>query len=81
MGLAEKLTTTPKPQTGLPCSIGALLARLEGAERDALNAMLYELGWSARRIYDACASEGYDVGQQTINRHRSQSCRCFKVVA
>lgn len=77
MGLAEKLTTTPARVNGLPCSVGALLDRLEGNERDALHAMLYELGWSARRIYDAVTAEGYDIGMQTINRHRSQACRCF----
>lgn len=81
MGLADKLTTSSKPQHGLPCSVGALLDRLEGAEREALHAMLYELGWSASRIYDALTDEGYDVGRQTINRHRSQACRCFQAAA
>ena len=78
MSLAGKLTTQPQRVHGLPCSVGALLDRLEGAERDALHAMLYELGWSARRIYDAVTAEGYDIGLQTVNRHRSQACRCFR---
>ena len=78
MALADRLQNTPQRIAGLPCSVGALEERLDGKEADALNAMLHELGWSAERIYVALTAEGYDVGRQTINRHRSRSCRCFK---
>lgn len=78
MALSDRLQDTPQRIAGLPCSIGALEDKLEGEERRALDAMLHELGWSAERIYAALAAEGYDVGRQTINRHRSRSCRCFK---
>lgn len=81
MALADRLSNTPQRIHGLPCSIGALEDRLEGDERKALDAMLHELGWSANRIYAALTAEGYDVGQQTINRHRSKACRCFKAGA
>lgn len=81
MALADRLNTTPQRIHGLPCSIGALEDRLDGAEREALDAMLHQLGWSAQRIYDALTAEGYDVGQQTINRHRSKACRCFRSVS
>lgn len=81
MALADRLNNTPQRIAGLPCSIGALEDRLDGAERDALDAMLHGLGWSAERIYTALTAEGYDVGRQTINRHRSRSCRCFKAAS
>ena len=81
MALADRLDTTPQRISGLPCSVGALIERLQGEERVALNAMLYELGWSQRRIYEALSAEGHDVGLQTVNRHRSRSCRCFKASA
>jgi hypothetical protein len=81
MALSDRLQDTPQRQHGLPCSVGALEERLQGAEADALNAMLHTLGWSARRVYEALLAEGYEVGQQTINRHRSRSCRCFKAAA
>jgi hypothetical protein len=81
MALQDRLTDTPQRVAGLPCSIGSLEERLTGAEADALNAMLYTLGWSARRIFDALAAEKHEVGMQTINRHRSRSCRCFKAAA
>lgn len=57
--------------------MGALLERLDPAERDALNAMLYELSWSGTQIHSALAAEGYEVGKQTVNRHRGKQCRCF----
>lgn len=81
MALADRLKDTPRRAPGLPCSIGALEEKLQGKEADALNAMLYTLGWSAASIYDALTAEGYDVGRQTVNRHRSRACRCFQAAA
>ncbi len=81
MALADRLESTPQRIHGLPCSIGALLDRLPDDEAAALNRMLHELGWPASRIYDALAAEGHEVGRQTIGRHRSRACRCFKAAA
>lgn len=82
MALADKIANPPADVIhGLPCSIGALIAQLDGAELDALNAMLYELGWNAGQIYDALRDEGYVVGRQSVNRHRGRKCRCFKQAA
>ena len=77
MALTERLSDTPKRNTGRPCSIGALEDQLEGPELDALHAMLYQLGWSGRRVHDALTAEGFVVGQQQVNRNRSKACRCF----
>ena len=79
MALTERLTEKKRKPTGTPCSVGELLAALPDSERDALHAMLYELGWSWSRIHDALAAEGHHVSGQQINRHRSQACRCWKV--
>lgn len=81
MALTDRLDDTPQRQPGLPCSMGALIDMLDGDEAAALNKMLHELGWSAARIYDALAAEGHEVGRQTIGRHRSRACRCFKAAA
>lgn len=82
MALADRLQdATPRRMTGVPCSIGALVDTLEGAELEALNAMLFELGWPQRRIWDALAAEGHHVSLQQVNRHRSRACRCFTVAA
>ena len=79
MALADRILEQPDIIHGLPCSIGALLARLDGAERDALLTMLgtpEQRGWSQGQIYDALTAEGYTVGRQSINRHRAGTCRC-----
>lgn len=81
MALSDRLDSTPPRQSGLPCSVGALLESLDDTEAAALTDMLHTLGWSAARIYDALQAEGYEVGRQTIGRHRSRACRCFKAAA
>lgn len=78
MALSDRLNAPVPTPAGMPCSIGALLDTLDGAERDALNAMLYELRWNATQVYDALVGEGYTVGRQSINRHRGKKCRCFR---
>jgi hypothetical protein len=82
MALADKIAAPPPPTVhGLPCSIGSLIAQLDGPELAALNTMLYDLGWNAGQVYDALRDEGYAVGRQSINRHRGRKCRCFKDAA
>ena len=76
MALAERLNNTPRNQSGTPCSVGALLATLEGDELDALKTMLGSREWSQAMVYDALVAEGYVVGFQSINRHRGGKCRC-----
>ena len=78
MALADRLDQQPRRTTGKPCSVGALEETLEGKESDALHSMMYELGWSQAAIFEALTEEGHVVGEQTINRHRSRGCRCFK---
>jgi hypothetical protein len=76
--LADRIGEDPRRRTGLPCSVAELEESLDGKEADALHAMLYTLGWSQEKIYAALRDEGHSVGKQTINRHRSRSCRCFQ---
>lgn len=79
MTLTEKLPEAPRKPTGTPCSIGAIIAQLEGTdEGEALRQMMYVLGWSQAKIYHALRAEKFDPSEQQINRHRSQSCRCWK---
>ena len=78
MALADRLDQQPRRAPGSPCSVGELEASLAGKEADALHAMLFELGWSQERIFEALKAEGHVVGKQTINRHRSRACRCFQ---
>jgi len=79
MSLSDRLTLGPERRmTGSPCSVGALLRALPPEESTALRQMLDDSQWSGAAIYDAVSGEGYDVGRQTINRHRRRECRCFK---
>lgn len=77
MALANK--KPPKSMHGLPCSVGELLNNLEGDELAALKTMLgtpEQRGWSATAIWQACRDEGYEIGLQSVNRHRGGKCRC-----
>lgn len=78
MALTDRVQNKPAPRRqGLPCSVGDLLTKMPPADVEALEHML-SAGWSQNDIYDAVTAEGYQVARQTINRHRSQACRCFQ---
>lgn len=78
MALSDHLSSARRASsTGLPCSIGKLLAELPTADKETLETWLRE-GFSGRRIYEALKAEGHEVGHQTVNRHRSGGCRCFQ---
>jgi hypothetical protein len=81
MALSDKLTAPKPAMHGLPCSIGTLLAELEGAERTALETMLADRNWSQDMIWQALRDEGYTAGRQSVNRHRAGKCRCVKDAA
>lgn len=79
MALADK--TPPPSMHGLPCSVGELLNTLEGEELAAFNRMLgtrEQRGWPATAIWQACQDEGYQIGLQSVNRHRGGKCRCAR---
>jgi hypothetical protein len=78
MALSDKLEDAPVRMAGKPCSIGSLLDSLPPDEVTAFNRMMHELGWSQARIYEAVTAEGHSIGAQSINRHRSRGCRCYK---
>lgn len=85
MALAARVTQPrPAPVHGSPCSVGNLLATLEGDELDAFKTMLgtpERPGWTASDIYAAVTDEGHHVSYQQINRHRGSKCRCPKATA
>jgi hypothetical protein len=81
MALVDRIAVAPPgPLHGMPCSLGALETQLatQPDESAALCRMLYDLGWNATQVWDALRAEGYDVGRQSINRHRGRKCRCYR---
>jgi hypothetical protein len=77
MALADRVQSKPVRRHGIPCSVGELLDSLPADEHAALEQMLTG-GWSQAEIHAAVTAEGHYVGRQTINRHRSQACRCYQ---
>ena len=77
MSLADRVQSKPARRHGIPCSVGELLDSLPADETAALEQMLTG-GWSQAEIHAAVTAEGHYVGRQTINRHRSQACRCYQ---
>jgi hypothetical protein len=81
MALQDRLDNPPVRTTGQPCSVGALIGQLKGKELAAFQVMLgtpENWGWSQDEIYAALTAEGYQVGRQTINRHRGGKCKCAR---
>jgi hypothetical protein len=78
MSLTERVKSPQRNVTGMPCSVRVLLDTLEGAELDALQVMLASRDWSQAMVWKALTDEGYEVGMQSINKHRGLKCRCAK---
>lgn len=77
MALADRLDGPVKRPSGLPCSMAEVMAQLPDVELKALENALYVAGASATVIHEALRAEGFTVGKQTVNRHRSRACRCY----
>ena len=78
MALVDRIKTPQPNPTGTPCSVRVLLDTLEGAELEALKQMLASREWSQAMVWKALTDEGYEVGMQSVNRHRGGKCRCAK---
>jgi hypothetical protein len=78
VALSDRIKTPAPGMNGSPCSVRVLLDTLQGDELDALNYMLGSRDWSQAMVWKALTDEGYEVGQQSINRHRGGKCRCAK---
>ena len=81
MALSERLANAAPPATGTECSLGAVIAKLNDADRTALmehHGTPERRGLPAPAIYAALVAEGHKLSLQQINRHRSGQCRCTK---
>jgi len=76
MALADKVKNPQRNMAGTPCSVAVLLDTLKGDELDALKHMLANRDWSQAMVWKALTDEGYEVGLQSINKHRGEKCRC-----
>jgi len=76
MALSDRVTTIKKAMHGLPCSVGVLLDTLHGDELAALQTILADREWSQAMVWKALTDEGYEVGLNSINKHRGLKCRC-----
>lgn len=84
MSLASRLSETSATGAGLPCKLGSLLAgnQLSKEDRAKLAEVLeVPYGTPGRLpntvIAAALREEGFDIGDGSVNKHRSGRCRCF----
>lgn len=78
MALSDRIANPEYALHGKPCSVGALLETLDGAELAALKQILADRAWSQAMVWKALTDEGYEVGLQSVNRHRGGKCRCTR---
>lgn len=72
---------TKSAMHGTPCSIGLVYEDVADnpVELRELNTLLYDEGNTAGQVFEYLTVDGgYDVGFQSVNRHRGQRCRCFR---
>lgn len=89
MSLLQKLEESTPTYAGLPCKVGTLIkgGKLNGrglsVEEQAKLEEVLEVPYGTpgrlpnTTIAAALRSEGYDVGDTAINKHRRHACRCF----
>jgi len=84
VSLADRLSETTAVGAGLPCKLGSLLAgnQLSKEDRAKLAEVLeVPYGYPGRLpntvIAAALREEGFDIGDGSVNKHRSGRCRCF----
>ena len=78
MALSDRIAAPEYATHGKPCSVGVLLDTLTGKELAALEEILASRAWSQAMVWKALTDEGYEVGMQSINRHRGGKCRCAR---
>ena len=78
MSLSDRIQSRTPAMHGMPCSVGVLLETLKGDELAALVHILGSREWSQAMVWKALTDEGYEVGMQSVNRHRGGRCRCAK---
>lgn len=78
MSLADRLSEQEVIRKGPPCTVAAIIARLDDRDRDALLAALWDKMVTLRKIHSDLIAEGFAVSVQTLSRHRRGDCACLR---
>ncbi len=81
MALADRLESTPRRTTGLPCSVGAVEEHLTGKEADSFYAMLHTLGWSGSRVYKAVQDEAKELLSKPVEARTAEDVERASILA
>ncbi len=74
MGLKDALETERQKRPGYRCSVCTLLTELPAEDAEALQDALRTPEVQGSQIARALQSEGYDIKQNTVTRHRRGDC-------
>jgi len=75
MGILEGLTPVKDID---PCKVGRTLMELEVDDRAVLILALEDERWTSRALSAALRSRGVTLSRDTIQNHRSNTCRCSR---
>ena len=75
MGLADRFASYEKPKPGGKCVTCSLVADLPKDESAALVAALADESISNAAVSQILKSEGYQIGETSVRRHRKGICR------
>lgn len=75
--LADALKAGPKAPRRMGCSIALILAKLDPADRAALEkAFALDSGFGGEELAVLLNGEGHHVRGHTVQRHRGGKCSC-----
>lgn len=75
MGLKDALDAQTRSRPGFRCAVCKLLDELTPDDADALRAALVDAQVQGSQIARALQSEGYEVSQNSVTRHRRHDCK------
>lgn len=78
MSLQDRLDEMIEAEAQRRCPAERLLAGMPEAERASLEAALTGNRMSTLKIHAALRLEGYHIGRDSLQSHRSQRCACHR---
>lgn len=78
-GLLNAIKSAPSSLPGPKCAVYLVRRSLSDSDRNDLDAALTDIMIANKAIVSALTARGYDIGLQSVGRHRRGDCSCGRI--